>query len=374
MIKTITTILDIPEDEKSRLLGIMDVMADAQNYVVDQCYEYEDSNSFRMHKFVYRSLKEHFKLPAQLAVVANKYACTSVKAAVQRKGKRPKFSGRSLHYDKRSSTVDLKKQVASLLTASGRMKVKLRIPVYFRKFVDWEVKESNLVFCKDEGFHLMISVEKPFTPSSRMGKFIGVDRGINALVATSTGLLVEGKGVFEIKKHYVALRSRLQSKGTRSAKRHLKKMRRREKRFMRDVNHCLSKKLIEEAGEDGVIVFECLRGVRSARHRRKQNWLFSNWAFYQLEQFTAYKGEERRVAVEFVSARDTSKTCSVCGNFGHRNGSVFRCRACGVTFNADLNAAANILHRYTSANGLQFNQPIAPDESRLSKPLISISV
>ncbi|NYZ79588.1 IS200/IS605 family element transposase accessory protein TnpB, partial [Candidatus Micrarchaeota archaeon] len=308
----------------------------------------------------------------QLAVVANKYACSAVRGVVRRKGKKPVFSGKAIHYDTRSSTVNLEKGVASLLTPNGRLKVKFRIPAYFQKFVNWNVRESNLVKCRDGRYMLMISIEKTTLESKKTGEVIGVDRGINNLIATSDGWLYDGTHVFEVKRHYVSLRGRLQSKGTRSAKRHLRKMSGSEKRFMRDVNHCLSKKLIMKAGKDGVIVFENLEGIRNARHRNKQNWLFSNWAFHQLEQLTVYKGEESGVAIELVSARDTSKTCSVCGNPGWRIGSIFRCKACGITLNADLNAAANILHRYTSADGLQFNQSIAPDESQLSKPQISI--
>jgi len=372
MLKTVTTVLEVSPADKQKIMDSLKGMSDAQNYVVDQCYEYEESNSFRMHKFVYKPLREKFKLPAQLAVVANKYACSAVKGAVRRKGKKPVFSGKAIHYDMRSSTVDLPKQSASILTISGRIKAHLRIPRYFQRFVYWNLRESNLVLCRDGVLRLMICIEKPSTPSAKTGKVIGVDRGIDALIATSTGCLVEGKEVFEIKKRYVALRSRLQGKGTRSARRHLKKLSGREKRFMRDVNHCLSKKLIGEAGKDGVIVLESLKGIRNAKHRKKQNWLFSNWAFYQLEQFLVYKGEETGVVVEFVPAKDTSKICSLCGSLrtGQRQGSVFRCKACGVVLHADLNAAKNILYKYTLLMGCSSTSPLLP--TGLSKPSISM--
>jgi IS605 OrfB family transposase len=265
----------------------------------------------------------------------------------------PSFSGRAVHYDARSSTIDLDKKTASLLTNGGRLKVKFNVPLYFQKFSDWKVKESNLVKCKDGKFRLMISVEKPSIKSNGTGRMIGVDRGINNLVATSSGWFFEGHDVFYRKQRYVRLRARLQAKGTHSAKRHLGKMRGREKRFMADVNHCISRNLINAAGINGVLVLENLKGIRKARHRREQNWLFSNWAFYQLEGFLKYKGGESGVAIEFVPARDTSKACSVCGSLrkGQRQGSVFKCKSCHVVLNADLNAAKNILHRYQTLTG-----------------------
>lgn len=362
MMKTIQTVVDELPEQKAILDDNLALMAKAQKFVVDSCYEHEETNTFRMHHFNYSVLRRKFGLPAQLAVVANKYACSAVKNAIKRKGKRPSFSGKSIHYDKRSSTINLQKKTASLLTKEGRVKVKLSIPKYFQQFCDWKVKESNLVKCRDGKYRLMITIERDFAKSKKTGKIIGVDRGINNLIATSDGWIYESSKLLSIKGKYVRLRGRLQSKGTHSAKRHLSKMRSREKRFMADVNHVLSRRLIESVGRNGIIVLENLKGIRNARHRRKQNWLFSNWAFYQLEQFLTYKGSEGSVAVEFVPARNTSKICSVCGSMrrGQRNGAVFKCKACNVVLHADFNASKNILHKYTSTKGLSVNQPIAP--------------
>lgn len=362
MMKTIQTVIEEQPEQRIILDDNLSLMSDAMNFVVSSCYDKEDTNTFRMHHVNYPVLRKKFNLPAQLAVIANKYACAAVKGAVKRKGKPPSFSGKSIHYDARSSTINLGKNMASLLTKDGRLKLKLNVPKYFQRFFDWKVKESNLVKCKDGKFRLMIGIERTSKTSNQKGKTIGVDRGINNLIATSDGWLYGSDDVFYVKQRYVRLRSRLQSKGTRSAKRHLAKLRGREKRFMRDVNHCVSRKLIDSAGCDGVVVLENLKGIRSAKHRHEQNWLFSNWAFYQLETFLKYKGEEAGVAIEFVPARNTSKECSICGSLrrGQRNGSVFRCKACGVVLHADLNAAKNILHRYQHSRAV-VNRPIAPD-------------
>lgn len=365
MMKTLQIVIEETSEQRTILDENISQMAEAQNFVVSSCYEHNEVNTFRMHHINYSVLRERFGLPAQLAVIANKYACASVKTALRRKGSRqPKFSGTSIHFDKRSSTINLTKGTASLLTKNGRIKIKLNIPDYFRKFSDWSVKESNLVKCRDGKYRLMISVEKPTVKSNKRGKIIGIDRGINNIIATSDGWLYDSNHIFSVKKKYVGLRSRLQSKGTRSSQRHLSKVRGKEQRFMRDVNHVISRRLIDSAGKNGVIVLEKLKGIREARHKRKQNWLFSNWAFYQLEQFLIYKGEEIGVVVEFVRAKNTSRTCSVCGNLDRkqRQGPTFVCRACGVVLHADLNASINILHKYTSSRAV-VNQPIAPQMS-----------
>ena len=370
MMKTIQTLIEETPEQRTILDENMVKIAEAQNFVASSCYEHKETNTFRMHHVNYRILRERFGLPSQLAVIANKYACSSVKTALRKNGRQPKFSGTSIHYDKRSSTINLNNGIASLLTKEGRIKLKFLIPEYFQKYISWNIKESNLVKCRDGKFRLMISIEKPTVKSTKKGKVLGIDRGINNLIATSDGWLYDGSHIFSIKNRYVKLRSRLQSKGTHSAKRHLSKVRQKEQRFMRDVNHVISRRLIASVGTNGVIVLEKLKGIREARHRRKQNWLFSNWAFYQLEQFLIYKGEETGVAVEFVRAKDTSRTCSICGNLDkrQRQGSAFTCKACGVILHADLNASVNILHKYTLMGCCQ---PAYCSSNELSKPTFS---
>jgi len=365
LMKIIQTVIEETSEQRAILDENMARMSEAQNFAVSSCYEHKETNTFRMHHVNYTILRERFGLPAQLAVVANKYACAAAKTALRKKRSRqPKFSGTSIHYDTRSSTINLNKGIASLLTKEGRIKLTFSIPKYFQRYTDWDAKGSNLVKCRDGKFRLMISVEKATAESNKKGKVLGVDRGINNLIATSDGWLYDSAHVFSVKKKYVGLRSRLQSKGTRSASRHLSKVRGREQRFMRDVNHVVSRRLIDSVGENGVVILEKLKGIGEARHRRKQNWLFSNWAFYQLEQFLLYKGEEAGVAIEFVRAKDTSRTCSACGNMdrGQRQGSTFSCKACGIILHADLNASRNILHKYT-LTGCPVNQPIAPQMS-----------
>ncbi|MFU8849821.1 RNA-guided endonuclease InsQ/TnpB family protein [Micromonospora sp. SL1-18] len=55
--------------------------------------------------------------------------------------------------------------------------------------------------------------------------------------------------------------------------------------------------------------------------------------------------ERRGSALVPVNAAYTSQTCHRCGRFGRRSGDRFYCTACGVVWQADVNAAINILHR-----------------------------
>jgi IS605 OrfB family transposase len=74
----------------------------------------------------------------------------------------------------------------------------------------------------------------------------------------------------------------LQKKGTKSAKRLLRKRSGRERRFARDVNHCISKALVNTAkGTQRGIALEDLTNIRSrVNGSRRQRRVLHNWAFY----------------------------------------------------------------------------------------------
>jgi putative transposase len=146
----------------------------------------------------------------------------------------------------------------------------------------------------------------------------------------------------------------LQSKGTRSAKRHLRKIREKENRFRRDVNHVISKRIVDSLSQGTTLVLEDLTNIRdsSKKFRKEQKFLINGWSFFQLETFLTYKAAFKDCIVEFVDARYTSQGCSRCGHIERGNRtkqSLFKCKHCGFTLNADLNASRNISGNYQDA-------------------------
>lgn len=138
----------------------------------------------------------------------------------------------------------------------------------------------------------------------------------------------------------------LQRKGTRSAKRHLKKMRRSWSRFMRSANHLIANSILAGLAPGDTLVLEELTGIRDrCRHRKGQRGLFHRWSFFQLRSFLAYKAEQRGIQVLAVDPRNTSRTCPRCCHCDKANRkqqSMFCCQSCGYTANADYVAATNL--------------------------------
>ena len=152
------------------------------------------------------------------------------------------------------------------------------------------------------------------------------------------------------RRRYERIRSKLQAAGTKSAKRHLKKLARRERRMKRDANHVISKRLVSKAAETNRgICLEDLKDIRKRTTvRRTQRSRHGKWAFGELRSFVEYKARLAGIAFALVDPRYSSQTCSGCGHCekaNRRTRSEFVCKSCGYVALADENAAVNIRRR-----------------------------
>jgi IS605 OrfB family transposase len=109
-----------------------------------------------------------------------------------------------------------------------------------------------------------------------------------------------------------------------------------------NTNHCISKAIVNKQFD--VFALEKLEIRRMRVKGRRFNKLLGSWSPDELRRFIAYKAEGKGKTVVEVSPRYTSQRCSRCGFTDKRNrqGLSFRCRSCGFTLNADLNASRNI--------------------------------
>lgn len=182
---------------------------------------------------------------------------------------------------------------------------------------------------------------------------VGIDRGLRFLAVSydeqGKTAFVSGKKIATKRHKFQEVRRQLQSKGTKSAKRKLKAISGRENRWMADVNHQLSKTLVQKYGKDTLFVLEDLAGVSfeesNLSRTAKQNYDLRSWSFYQLEQFLTYKAHENRSEVLKVSAKYTSQRCPKCGTIRKANRDhhkhLYRCQ-CGYESNDDRIGAMNI--------------------------------
>lgn len=166
---------------------------------------------------------------------------------------------------------------------------------------------------------------------------------------------------------YFEKRRRITEKTCRDLKRQrrlLAKYGEREVRRVDAILHMVSKKIVDMArGEKFAIVMENLRNIRRAvnkkvprknkyngkiqlisKHSKKLKRRLNSWSFKKLQKFIEYKARWNGVPVEYVDAKNSSKTCSICGCLKklNPNEQVFKC-SCGLIINRHLNAAINLL-------------------------------
>lgn len=332
------------------------------------------SNATKLHYLAYYPLKaNHPTLVSDLINQARVKAAEALRSAFAlkkagRKVTMPVSHACAPRYNEHTYRVDWESQTVRISTTAGRQIIRFSVPDYAAKYVGHPTDSADLVERDGQWWlHVVVSVPAPDVPSS--DQLVGVDLGINRPAVTSNNQFLGQKQWKAVEGRYFTLTRALQKRGTKSAKRHLKRVKRRRARFRRDADHVLSKQIVGTAEPGSTIVMENLKQIRTrvkAKRRTKTKRRIHSWPFASLKAKVEYKAEERGCTVVAVDPRHTSQACSRCGHTARNNRrsqSVFKCRKCGYQLNADLNAARTIAAKYHAsvgklpAGGLR-NQPI----------------
>ncbi len=341
-----------PEQHAS-LLRTLETFNAACNAIAGTAFAERCANKIALQRLVYYDIREQFGLSSQMTI----RAISKVSEAYKRDKKvQPQFRPHgAMVYDERILSFP-RIDRASLLTLDGRVEVPFRFGAYAEGMLQRTRGQADLLY-RNNTFFLAITVDAPEPTPAETDDFVGVDLGVIQLATTSDGEFLNYSAgpkhshVNQVRARYSRFRQKLQKKGTKSAKRLLRKRSGREKRFAKDVNHCLSKAIVQTAqGTSRGIALEDLQGIReriSAKRTvtRRQRRVLHTWSFFQLRAFIAYKAALAGVRVVYVNPAYTSQTCSACGHCekaNRRSQSKFLCQSCGFSAHADVNAAVNI--------------------------------
>ncbi|MFL5660445.1 MAG: RNA-guided endonuclease InsQ/TnpB family protein [Ktedonobacteraceae bacterium] len=333
------------EDQRHALLDTMHTFNAAATYVAAIAFGEKTANKFALQKLVYAELRTTYNLPAQLAIRAISKASEAYK---RDKSIQPTFRPEgAVVYDPRIMAFKGLRTV-SLITLSGRVLVAFIVGGYQQARMDRIKGQADLLY-RNGVFFLAVTLDVPEPALALPDGTLGVDLGIVNLATDSQGETFSGEAVERNRQRHATLRQRLQKRGTKNAKRHLKHLSGREARFRKNTNHVISKRLVHKAKATGQgIAIEDLRHIRPRTERtvrKSQRSRHSSWSFGQLRVFLSYKAALAGVPLHTVDPRNTSKTCHVCGHCAKENRksqACFCCVQCGYTDNADRNAAINI--------------------------------
>ena len=320
--------------------------ADMFNRYVEWAFAVYSYNKNKAHKELYEKFRiEYPTIPSALVQCVRDVALESVKRE-KFKHKPNTRKGSSLRLNK--CLISLKRNIISVIHPGKRIKFNFEYPEYFTDYKNAKFRSATLKHRKtDNVIVLNLQFEFPDTPTKESGDILGVDRGLYNIIACSNGLKIKGNQIRARQRRDLFNKRNIQAKGTKSSKRKLKKQSGGYARFSSNVNHCISKQLTNIPNVR-TIVFENLKGVGTKKKGKKLNKWIHSWSFYQLQTFTEYKALAKGMEVKYVDPRYTSQKCSKCGftDKDNRNKHVFRCKHCGYTYDADLNASLNIKQNY----------------------------
>ncbi|KUK44357.1 MAG: transposase [Euryarchaeota archaeon] len=329
--------LQIKLDRSNALIQTARIWNAACQDVIDYGFAAHDYNKTRLNRATYKDLREKYPtLPSALLQTARDQASDMLKR-LRFKTKPFKKPLGAVRFDIRTMKVFLESGYCKLTTAFGRLRYDFQLPEYYKRYVGWKVTNAQLKITKN-ACYLNVQVEQPDPEPITGDRRLGVDLGINNIAVCSDNTFWESGHVKAVKGKCQYLRSKLQSKGTRSAKRKLQKLSGRERRFQKDVNHQIANWIVSKPYD--IIALEDLTNIRNGNKNKK----LGKWSFAELRSFVEYKAMAIGKNVITIDPRYTSQTCSRCG-YQHKNnriGRIFKCKSCGFQIDADLNASRNI--------------------------------
>jgi putative transposase len=352
----------------------------AFNHVCREGWRLRVGNAFTLQRFTYYDNRTaHPSLVSDLHIQAIRKGAEAVRSAIalDKKGKKvscPTSRSCPPRYNLHTYTLDWETGTVRLSTTRGRVSLPFRLPAYAADAAGCPVATADLIEKKGR-FSLHVVVTLPDVPLVETGAALGVDLGVTRPAVTSDGRFLGKKHWREVVKRRLRLKRKLQANGTKSAKRRLRSLAGRDRRFRRDCDHVLSKRILDNALPGTVIVVENLtnlrRRVKARRGEAKQR--LHSWSFAQLKGFLEYKAEAKGCRVVGVDPRHTSQRCNVCGHIARGNRlsqSLFRCQNCSHQGNTDLVGSRNIRDRYLVgwASGPSSGPPSTGLSSQMSLP------
>ncbi len=342
-------------EQKDILLKTIETYNEACNFVSQIAFENKTASVVKIHHLCYYEIRKKFNLSSQMTVrvvgkVADAYKIDKAKKHILNKPHKFNRHGAVIYDQRILSWKGLEK--VSILTLQGRQIIPMILGQYQETKLIYPRRGQVDLLYQNGNFYLIPVIDVPEPPIKINKGILGVDLGMVNLAVDNMGEVYSGKEVDNKRVKIDKLKSALQKKGTKSAKRHLKSLSGKESRFRKAINHILSKRIVEKCRRHSLsLALENLVGIRQrVTVRKTQRRQHSSWAFNQLRGFLEYKTKLAGIAIKFVDPHYTSQRCSNCGytaKHNRKSQSNFTCRSCGFSANADLNGAINIAHLAT---------------------------
>ncbi|MEQ9626370.1 RNA-guided endonuclease InsQ/TnpB family protein [Coleofasciculus chthonoplastes] len=368
MKQVLTLVVQVKVDIKQQqlLLDTARVFASACNWINQNVNPYF-TNRNSIQACCYKDVKYQFRLTANHVVRACARVAANRLTAKQKWKKVKSIKPTSFDCDARTFRFIEEDWTVSISTTGKRLTAPIRASNYHRgKLKGQKPTSAQVCLHRDGNWYVHIQFKSEPPKPIKTDNVIGVDFGRRDIAVTNTGQSWSGKEIQDKRDKFARVRASLQrkaSQGTRSTRRRarkiLKRLSGRERRYQAWLNHNISSSIITEAKTtQSFVSLEDLTGIRERTNQKPRNKTerrrSNSWAFYQLRTFLEYKGIKEGVEVLAVNPAYTSQTCHCCLHIGLRSNKSFQCSnsRCGWTGDADDNGSKMI-----ALVGLSVNQP-----------------
>lgn len=216
-------------EQHSALVATLKAFNEGCQHVANEAYARRLPNKIDMQPFVYRTLRADYGLSSQMAIRAISKA---IEAYKRDSSICPQFRlDGAMTYDERILSFKGLDTV-SVLTLSGRILVPIKYGAYQVARIGSRKGQADLVL-RDGTFYLHVTIEHPDPPTINSEDVLGVDFGIVQLAVDSDGEAHSGAGIKAYRRRMQRIRQGLQSCGSKNAKRHLQRIKRKESRYQR---------------------------------------------------------------------------------------------------------------------------------------------
>ena len=357
---TITSKIQIyPTDEQiESLKNTMFQVRKALNYISKYIYETKCLSQKKINDNTYYYLREKFNLKSQISQSVIKTVIAKYKTNKSNGHNFTLIQFKNLEYDLVfNRDYSIKSGKFSVNSIDGRLQIPFESKG-MEKYFDGTYKfgTAKLVFKYNKYFlHIPMTKDYPQTTPYNIDKIVGVDLGINFLATTYDSYgktnFYNGRQIKAKRGHYKILRQQLQKHGTKSSKRKIKSIGSRENRYVSDINHQITKALVDKYGPNTLFVLEDLTNIRQSTEKVNINnrYVSVSWAFYQFRKMLEYKAQINNSIVIFVDPRYTSQQCPKCGHIEKNNRDkkkhIFCCKNCSYKSNDDRIGAMNLCRK-----------------------------
>lgn len=346
MLSYYTQLFTKNQEDLSSLIKILEWHRLAFNEVSKDAFLLERLSIVLLHKKSYYRIRRAYPfIPSQIVIRAEQECLSSYKSMRTNKKipKQPIIKKRmSMRLDKRIFTKPSLETIR-ITTSNGRKSFQIKM---FRKLSSLMNKFAHrdpLIFLRDGRVFISLCFDiKPVAKESP-SLALGVDLGIRVSAACSDGRIIIDRKFNKEKRRLRYLKRCLQSKGTKSAKRHSRSLKHKERNKNKNQTHLMANEILKTNAS--LIALENLKGIKAKKTRWQCKNPISQVPLFDLRRIITYKAQNMGKTVAVVNPAYTSQTDSLTGKRdGERRGRRFYCKN-GLVLDADINAARNIGQR-----------------------------